>query len=262
MPLPRNPARRRIERETTTLALPGGAETQLLRVRDPRARRLRLMVDERGARLTLPRAASERDADAFLDQHRDWLMLQLRERIQAQAAIVPFGRGHAGPLPLRGGSVGIVWSSGRFARAELIDGNLAIQLPERATDATARRVLHDFYLAQARADVGRWLPGYLPGLPAAPSAIRIRPLASIWGSLAPGNAVSLDLALVLAPPAAFEYVLVHELCHLLQRNHSTKFWREVEARCADWRGHRQWFRDNGALLKSTLRGLLARTGPG
>lgn len=261
MPAPQRPTRRRIERETTTLALPGGAETQLLRVRDPRARRLRLMVDERGARLTLPRAASQRDADAFVDQHRDWLMAQLHERTQARASIVPFCRGYTGPIPLRGGTIEVTWSCGRYARAELHEGSLRIQLPARATDVTARRVLHDFYLTQARADVGRWLPSYLPGLPAAPSAIRIRPLASLWGSLAPGNAVSLDLALVLAPPAAFEYVLVHELCHLLQRNHSVHFWNAVEARCPDWRSHRQWFRDNGVLLKSTLRGLLARTGP-
>jgi predicted metal-dependent hydrolase len=68
--------------------------------------------------------------------------------------------------------------------------------------------------------------------------------------------VSLDLALVLAPPAAFEYVLVHELCHLLQRNHGPRFWREVEARAPDWRVQRTYLRGEGMGLKSQLRVLL------
>ena len=67
----------------------------------------------------------------------------------------------------------------------------------------------------------------------------------------------LYLALVLARPAAFEYVLVHELCHLLQANHSTRFWREVEARFPSWEDERDYLRREGRALKGRLRRLLA-----
>ena len=63
----------------------------------------------------------------------------------------------------------------------------------------------------------------------------------------------LDLALVLAPPAAFEYVLVHELCHLLQPNHSPAFWAEVAQRCPDWSTQRDLLRARGRPLKAALR---------
>src|SRR5690606_568131 len=77
-----------------------------------------------------------------------------------------------------------------------------------------------FYAAQARADIGRWLPAYLPGLPRPPRRIRLRVLSSQWGSLAPDGTLTLDLALVLGRPSAFHYVLVHELCHLVHADHS------------------------------------------
>ena len=81
-------------------------------------------------------------------------------------------------------------------------------------------------------------------------------MSSQWGSLAPDDSVALDLSLVLARPSAFEYVLVHELCHLLQPDHSRAFWREVELRFPDWQGERDWFHAHGRKVKATLRTLI------
>jgi hypothetical protein len=101
------------------------------------------------------------------------------------------------------------------------------------------------------------MPRYLAGLPRPPRQVRLKVMSSQWGSLSPDGTVALDLALVLAPPAAFEYVLVHELCHLVRADHSPAYWREVDARCPDWRVQREWFRANGRQLKASLRALLA-----
>ncbi|MFS2047050.1 hypothetical protein ACEN9Z_23910, partial [Stenotrophomonas geniculata] len=67
-----------VQRDTVRLRLED-AEIEVLRVRDPRARRIKLSVDERGARLTLPPRASLVMGERFLEQHRDWLALQLRQ---------------------------------------------------------------------------------------------------------------------------------------------------------------------------------------
>lgn len=251
----RPPPSRVAARVSVPVELPDGAEAQVLWVRDPRARRLRLLVSDRGARLTLPLRASQREAQAFLELNLGWLASQLARRA-ARAATPAFGRNDHGPLPLRGASWPVLWCEARCLRIEMRDEHIVIHAPPAATDAMVRRALRDFYVAQARRDVGRWLPTYLPGLPRAPRTLRIRPLASLWGSLSPSDAVSLDLALVLGPPAAFEYVLVHELCHLIHPNHSRAFWREVELRCPQWRSLRAWFRGEGMQLKSEMRRLV------
>ncbi|MEL1265841.1 SprT family zinc-dependent metalloprotease [Pseudoxanthomonas putridarboris] len=247
---------RSVERDMVELPLDDGRTLTVQRVRDPRAKRLKLSVDERGARLTLPLRASLVSGERFLHQHRDWLAAQLARHLPDDdaCALVP---GQTTHLLLRGASLPLHWREGRFARIELHDDGVHAQWPARANATTLRRTLRAFYEAQARADIGRWLPGYLAGLPRAPRQVRLKVMSSQWGSLSPDGTLALDLALVLGRPSAFEYVLVHELCHLLQANHSPAFWREVEARCPAWRDERAYFHAEGRRLKATLHRLLA-----
>ena len=146
-----------------------------------------------------------------------------------------------------------------MSEAELFSRVLALcGLAELIGPGVLQRALRDFYESQARADIGRWLPAYLPGLPRPPRVIRFKAMTSQWGSLAPHGAMALDLALVLARPSAFEYVLVHELCHLVRADHSRAFWREVEQRCPAWCAERDYFHAEGRRIKATLRSLLGQ----
>ena len=245
-----------VQRDSVSLVLADGRRIDVLRVRDPRARRIKLSVDERGARLTLPLRASLAAGDRFLHAHRDWLALQLAAH--ASEPRHDLVREATAALPLRGEDVPVRWADARATRVEVdAGGGLVFAAPARAGDAALRRALRDFYEAQGRADTGRWLPKYLSGLPRPPRRLVFKRTSSLWGSLAPDGTLALDLALVLAPPAAFEYVLVHELCHLLHADHSTRFWNEVEARFPTWRDERAFLRAEGRALKGRLRQLLA-----
>lgn len=254
--------------ERRELALADGLVVPLVQVRDRRARRLRLTVSERGVRLSVPWRVSERVAAAFVADHAAWIAEQWR-RFRDVREPTSWTFGSVDALPLAGESLPVEWREARSARIERLDAEdnaastwsqggarLRFQAPRLASPATLRRALLEFYGAEARAAIHRWLPAYLPGLPRPPREFRVRALSSLWGSLAPDGTVSLDLALVLGPRAAFEYVLVHELCHLIHANHSAAFWREVEARCPGWRDVRGFLRSDGGLgLKAQLRAL-------
>ncbi|MCG6117740.1 MAG: M48 family metallopeptidase [Aquimonas sp.] len=254
----------RLLRSERRLRLPDGSEAGIVEVRDARARRLKLMVSERGPRLTVPRGVSELEIAQFLEQHRGWLAQQLRA-LQPPAALPVHAGEEAEPaspsrpasLLLRGARLPIERIESRRLAAVAQDQRIELHLPPRYTPLQLQRVLADFLLAEARRDLGQWLPHYLPTLPGPPRSIRLRPLSSLWGSLNAAGAVSLDLALVQAPPRVFEYVLVHELCHLLQRNHSPAYWAEVRARMPDHLQQRAWLKQHGLGLKAQLRQLLA-----
>lgn len=247
---------RTVQRDCVRLRLDDEQEIEVLRVRDPRARRIKLSVDERGARLTLPARASLVAGERFLLEHRQWLAVQLSRYAQDTLAL-PLERGAPGQfLPLRGERLPLHWHEARYARIEIDAQGAHFHLPVRAGSAAMVRALRDFYESQARADIGRWLPRYLPGLPRAPARVRLKVMSSQWGSLAPDGTMALDLALVIGRASAFEYVLVHELCHLVQANHSPAFWREVEQRFPLWHEERDYFQREGRSLKAQLRRLL------
>ena len=94
-------------------------------------------------------------------------------------------------------------------------------------------------------------------MPRPPRRVLFKSMASQWGSLASDDTLALDLSLVLGRPSAFEYVLVHELCHLLHADHSRAYWREVEARFPHWHAERDYFHAHGRRLKASLRVLTA-----
>jgi len=250
------PKPRAVERDAVALVLHDERTVEIQRARDPRAKRIKLSVDERGARLTLPMRASLASGDRFLQEHRHWLASQLAHYARdADLPVLVHQRSVA--LPLRGASLPLSWSEGRYARLALEHGEVHFQSPAKASEAALRRTLREFYEAQARADIGRWLPKYVPGLPRAPLRVRLKVMSSQWGSLSPDGSMALDLSLVLGRASAFEYVLVHELCHLIHANHSAAFWLEVESRFPAWRDEREYFHVHGRRLKASLRSLLS-----
>ena len=242
---------------TVELQLADGTLVEVSMRRHPRARRIKLSVDERGARLTLPTRASERAALDFLHAHRDWLQAQWR-MLHAELP-TPLAPVTSTALPLRGASHPLAWQAGRLTRVQPIEGGYRFDVrglqEGMATTPAMHRALRDFYEAEARADIARWLPKYAAGLTKPPSRVVLKRMSSQWGSLSPSGVVALDLSLVLARPSAFEYVLVHELCHLIHHDHSRAFWREVEARWPTWREERDYLHAEGRRLKSTLRSL-------
>ena len=89
-----------------------------------------------------------------------------------------------------------------------------------------------------------------PAIGVEPARVQIRDQRSRWGSCSTRGTLSFNWRLVLAPFDVLDYVVVHELCHLREPNHSRRFWKLVEQRRPDWRAQRDWLHEHGPELSA------------
>ena len=82
--------------------------------------------------------------------------------------------------------------------------------------------------------------------------ITIRSQHTRWGSCSAQGNLNFNCLLMLCPEDVRDYVVIHELCHRKEMNHSSAFWAEVEKFCPNFRSHRQWLKQNGAALIGRL----------
>ncbi|HEX7339843.1 MAG TPA: YgjP-like metallopeptidase domain-containing protein [Rhodanobacteraceae bacterium] len=241
------------------LVNPAGGTIKVLTAAHPRSRRLRLSVTTQGARVSYPAGTHPARVSAFLRQNADWLANKLEEMRLDAIKVPPLRVGHPTEMPWRGQTMRLDWGEAAYPHVQQRGHTLRLMLPRPHARALpiAHGLLASFLEDGMRADLSPWLMRYVPRLGLAPTALRVRPMKSMWGSLDTRNRIHLDLALALAPSAALRYVLIHELSHLRVRNHSPAFWRQVGELCPDYQAQRDWLRENGALLKAQIDRLIA-----
>jgi predicted metal-dependent hydrolase len=81
-----------------------------------------------------------------------------------------------------------------------------------------------------------------------PSSVQITGAERRWGSCSPGGRLHFSWRLVMAPPEVIDYVIVHELTHISQPDHSSEFWRKVRDVMPDYEKRRDWLKEHGRLL--------------
>ena len=83
--------------------------------------------------------------------------------------------------------------------------------------------------------------------------ITIRNQRTRWGSCSGKGNLNFNCLLMLTPPEVMDYVVVHELCHRIELNHSAKFWNEVQRVLPDYKEQKEWLKNNGGALIRRMR---------
>jgi predicted metal-dependent hydrolase len=217
-------------------------------VRHPRARQYVLRVLADGTpRVTIPRWGSKREALAFLEAQSAWVARQ-RAMQAARAEVRPSRDWRDGHEVLIGGRP-IALRRGSAARAGVVEQEDALIVTPRVRDGEDLRPIASAWLV-ARAK--RVLPPRLLTLAAqfdlTVTQVSVRSQRARWGSCATGGRISLNWRLIQTPDAVRDYVLIHELMHLRQPNHSARFWALVARACPDHKALRRWLRAHEAAL--------------
>ena len=113
----------------------------------------------------------------------------------------------------------------------------------------AASVFEAWYKKQARAVITERVDFYAAKYGFEVEKIRISSARTRWGSCSAKKTLSFTWRIVMAPPEVIDYLVVHELCHLRELNHSRSYWSLVESIMPGYRSARKWLKVNGGKLK-------------
>lgn len=231
--------------QPSTITVDFDGEVYLVRLRRHRqARRytLRIHAADRDVVLTMPPRGSVKQAREFAQKHGGWIAARLRRLPEG----VPFR--HGSVVPVRGvdhridhrhGARGTAWLENHGSEPCLCVAGAAPHLSRRVQDFLKREARRDLDVASRKA---------AKSFGVEIKRISVRDQSSRWGSCSSSGVLSYSWRLILAPPFVLEYLAVHEVAHLIEMNHSRRFWRLVDSVCADMGRAKAWLDAHGTDL--------------
>ena len=207
--------------------------------RSDRSRRIRLRVTEEGAEVVLPKRSARRHAVDAVREHAAWLVRHV-ERLTIQ----PDQTGAVGVRIMLEGHWRPVQCSLKGRSSVLFDGESLMvsgSNPVAALEAWMRK--------RASRAFDEALKGRSEEMGLIPNRVSLRDQKTKWGACTSRGTVTFNWRLVMALPEVLDYVVVHELAHLRELNHSARYWKIVEQYCPEHKACRKWLRENGRYLQ-------------
>lgn len=222
-------------------------EYQLLR---SRRKTLSLSVLPDGTvQVRAPLTLSNQIIRQWVDSKTSWITARRQELDRRQALQSSYTLGEGQTLLLGGQRLPIRLEPGCSA-ARLEEGAVVLPRGEGSPDPSSlrRQAAEQLYRKLARPQLTALLEQWAPRMGVCPTGLHITGARTRWGSCSGKNSLSFSWRLMLCPPACVEYVVVHELAHILQHNHSPRFWQEVERQLPDFRQRQDTLRQVGRAL--------------
>ncbi|UNE54285.1 M48 family metallopeptidase [Bartonella machadoae] len=222
-----------------------------LQIREHRgARRLTLRVEASGQKICVitPPAISRCSVQSFIEKHRSWIEARLTcVKISHENSYLKEGA----TVPLLGVSHTIRHKTGRGV-TEIIAGDVG-QEPQIIVygqlEYLPRRIA-DILKKQAALTITPLVAYYAQKVERKVKSISYKDTKSRWGSCSIDKRLSFSWRLIMAPKEIVEYVVAHEVAHLVEMNHGPKFWALCEKLCPESQKHRTWLKENGRMLQA------------
>ena len=213
--------------------------------RHARARRYTLRLNrENEVVVTIPRGGTEHEALAFVERSRGWIDGQRVRREGATGHAAEWRPGTT--LLLRGATVALGMLHDR-GRPVVVCGDERIYIADAAMNL--RRPVEARLLELARTELPRRTRELAAAHRIPISRVSVRNQSSRWGSCSDTGVISLNWRLVQTPDWVRDYLIIHELMHRREMNHSIRFWRHVAHACPRWREAEAWLDKHAVELE-------------
>jgi predicted metal-dependent hydrolase len=211
-----------------------------------RRRTIRVTVDADGLSVSAPRNAAWREIEGFLLEQQRWILARLDEWADIPRAAPVFGM-DGERLPLFGETLRLAVTAGR-SEVRRDGGVLRVTTPVPSTCARVVALLLRWLRAQALAELAPRTALFAARLGRDAPFVRLSNAQRQWGLCTAEGEIRYSWRLVHLAPALGDYVIAHEVAHLLEMNHSKRFWQLVESLYPDWRDARARLEREGAGL--------------
>lgn len=211
-----------------------------------RRRSIGLKVNERGLTIAAPPRTPWREIEAFTHRHERWIVAKLEQWAAARRSQV-FSGSDGELLPLAGADVVLQVRAGRRAVA-LEDARLVVSLPEPRRPGSVRELLVRWLKTRALQTLAPRAAHYAARIGRHAPVLGISNARTQWGVCMADGRIRLSWRLAHLAPDLADYVVAHEVAHLVELNHSKRFWRLVETLYPDWRAARKRIRLAAAVL--------------
>ncbi|WP_434634937.1 M48 family metallopeptidase [Vibrio sp. SCSIO 43086] len=221
------------------------ASYSVLVERTSRKKTASLKVDEGEVTIIVPKLLEQEKIDEILADKHSWILDKLAHyQAHSPSLAREYVSGEA--FPYLGRNYRLKVLMGDLTPTKLLNGRITVTVPDPSTQAHyIRRALVNWYKRHANKKVREKVLRYANIVGVETGVIRVRDFKSRWGSCTPYGDLEFNWVIVMAPNRVVDYVVVHELCHLIHHDHSPQFWKEVERVMPDYKEHKEWLRVNG-----------------
>lgn len=192
-----------------------------------------------------PRYASQAQIDQFVSAKSEWILARQAEAQQRQAQRVSPRFVSGETFLFLGQSYPLEIVNQPMRGLALVDGVFRLSSQEQSL---AQAAFIAWYKDQARRVIEERVRLIARQFHLIYNRVRISSARTRWGSCSTAGTLSFTWHLVMAPPGIIDYVVVHELAHTIEPNHSTQFWQQVAYMLPDYANRRRWLKENGNRL--------------
>ncbi|HLF18133.1 MAG TPA: SprT family zinc-dependent metalloprotease [Candidatus Omnitrophota bacterium] len=240
---------KRIFRQNTFIQTQRGLLPFLLSRSDQR-RSFSITIDEQASvSVAAPYFASQQEIFGFIRQKQRWIFLKIEEAKRNQELINNrcFHSGQEFLFLGRGFRINVKEDNIKRPQVDFNGYAWEVKVPDGLQDEQREEAVKSkmvqWYRQQAQEILPQRIFYYSRLMNVEPKNINVRSFKRLWGNCDyRKQSVQFNWQIILSPVNVIDYVVVHELCHLVHPNHSKRFWKKVEKYMPDFREHRQWLR--------------------
>lgn len=200
------------------------------------------VLDNGEVQVRAPYGMTELEINRLLKSRQRWLYTRVKAVKENKSITENYNTGRR--LLFLGRELFLKVEYGSYDRGVFLDGNELKVIVSENHKEQIPAILEKWYRFKARQVLRSITAYYANQMNVRVNQVTIKDQKTRWGSCSSKHNLNYNYRLVMAPEKVIEYVVIHELCHLIQMNHSREFWNEVERVQPEYRQYRKWLKDH------------------